>query len=141
MQSVHGGRSNRLADRRHSGQVGAGEAGGIPDPPFSLVPTDVADLGPHDKERVGLRNLDRASPMDENLTGEVRIREASDTDASRIVELFRDIYGSGYVHPRFYDEREIRRMVFDEDTLVLVAEDSKADSRGSVRYRSRNARR
>ncbi|HSH75259.1 MAG TPA: GNAT family N-acetyltransferase [Longimicrobiales bacterium] len=65
--------------------------------------------------------------MDENLTGEVRIREASDTDASRIVELFRDIYGSGYVHPRFYDEREIRRMVFDEDTLVLVAEDSKAD--------------
>jgi ribosomal protein S18 acetylase RimI-like enzyme len=53
----------------------------------------------------------------------VPIREAVSSEAPQIAQLFRDVYGAGYVHPRFYDEREIQRMVFDDDTLVLVAEE------------------
>ena len=54
----------------------------------------------------------------------VRIREAIETEAAAIAELYHAVYGSGYVHPRFYDEHEIKRMVFDEETLVIVAEDT-----------------
>ncbi|MDH3205980.1 MAG: GNAT family N-acetyltransferase [Gemmatimonadota bacterium] len=55
---------------------------------------------------------------------DVHIREAVETEAPQIVELYRAVYGTGYVYARFYDEREITRMVFDEDTLVLIAEDT-----------------
>jgi CRP-like cAMP-binding protein/GNAT superfamily N-acetyltransferase len=54
----------------------------------------------------------------------VRVREAVETDSSRIAELYRTVYGTEYVYARFYDEHEIKRMVFDEETLVLVAEDA-----------------
>jgi len=53
----------------------------------------------------------------------VLIREVVDADAAGIAALYRDVYGDGYVHARFYDEHEIRRMVYDDDTLMLVAED------------------
>lgn len=53
----------------------------------------------------------------------VSIREALETDAPRIAELYHAVYGLGYAHARFYDEHEIKRMIFDEDTLVLVAVD------------------
>lgn len=54
----------------------------------------------------------------------IRIREAVETEASRIAELYHAVYGAGYVHPRFYDEREIKRMIFDENALMLVAEET-----------------
>ncbi len=54
----------------------------------------------------------------------VRVREAVDTDAPRITELYRIVYGTGYVHPRFYDEQEVKRMVHGHDTLMLVAEEA-----------------
>ena len=53
----------------------------------------------------------------------IRIREAVETDAARIAELYHAVYSAGYVHSRFYDQHEIKRMVFDEETLVLVAEE------------------
>lgn len=59
---------------------------------------------------------------------DVLIREAVAAEAPAIAQLYRDVYGSGYVHPRFYDEQEIQRMAFDEDTLVLVAEDPTSGS-------------
>ena len=49
-------------------------------------------------------------------------REAEETDAPAVTELFRAAYGEGYVHPQIYDDREVRRMIFDDATLVLVAE-------------------
>lgn len=56
-------------------------------------------------------------------TQTVSIREAVETDAAVIADLYRAVYGEGYVHPHFYDERAIRKMVYDDDTLMLVAED------------------
>lgn len=53
----------------------------------------------------------------------VEVRESREDDAAAIARLFRDVYGSAYVHPEFYDERQVKRMVFDEDSLILVAED------------------
>lgn len=53
----------------------------------------------------------------------VSIREAVAADAADVSTLYRDVYGEGYVHPRFYDEHEIRKMVYDDDTLMLVAID------------------
>ena len=53
----------------------------------------------------------------------IRIREAVADEAPRIAELYRDVYGMGYAHPRFYDVHEIQKMIFDDDTLVIVAED------------------
>jgi len=49
-------------------------------------------------------------------------READETDASAVTELFRAAYGGGYVHPQIYDEREVRRMIYDDAMLLLVAE-------------------
>jgi GNAT superfamily N-acetyltransferase len=53
-----------------------------------------------------------------------RIREAIASEASLIADLYRAVYGTGYAHTRFYDVHEIQKMVFDDDTLVLVAEDA-----------------
>jgi len=61
--------------------------------------------------------------MAESNPGGVRVREAHETEAAAIAQLYRDVYGLGYVHARFYEEREIRRMILDEDTLLLVAEE------------------
>jgi GNAT superfamily N-acetyltransferase len=40
--------------------------------------------------------------------------------------VYHAAYGDGYVHPRFYDEHEIRKMIYDDDTLMLVAEDDES---------------
>ncbi|MDH3423864.1 MAG: GNAT family N-acetyltransferase, partial [Gemmatimonadota bacterium] len=53
---------------------------------------------------------------------EIRYRDADEADAPAVTELFRTAYGEGYVHPQVYDPREVKRMIYDEDTLVLVAE-------------------
>jgi len=53
----------------------------------------------------------------------IRIREAVADEAPRIADLYRAVYGTGYAHTRFYDVHEIQKMIFDDDTLVLVAED------------------
>ncbi len=53
---------------------------------------------------------------------DVTIRDATEEDAGRIAGLFRAVYGSGYVHPQFYDVHEIKGMIYAENTLVLVAE-------------------
>lgn len=54
----------------------------------------------------------------------IRIREGVADEAPRIADLYRAVYGAGYVHARFYDVHEIQKMIFDDDTLVLVAEDA-----------------
>lgn len=54
----------------------------------------------------------------------ITIREATDLDAPAIRELFLATYGRDYPYSRYYDVSHIIRMVYSEDTLLLVAEDS-----------------
>ena len=54
------------------------------------------------------------------------VREANEDDARAIVDLFRSAYGPDYVHHEFYDQREIRRMIYDDEALVLVAENARS---------------
>lgn len=54
----------------------------------------------------------------------IAIREARELDVEAIREIFLAAYGSNYAYPEFYDLQMLKRMVFDEDTLLLVAEDT-----------------
>ena len=60
--------------------------------------------------------------MVQGASGEILYREAEESDAAAVTELFRTAYGEGYVHPQVYDSREVKRMIFDPDALILVAE-------------------
>jgi CRP-like cAMP-binding protein/GNAT superfamily N-acetyltransferase len=53
---------------------------------------------------------------------DLSFREATEGDAEGIIGLFRAAYGDGYVHPQVYDPVEVKRMIFDDGTLLLVAE-------------------
>lgn len=64
--------------------------------------------------------------MDQVPGDDIRIREANELDAQAIVDLFLRAYGSGYVHPQFYDVRGVTRIIFDERSLVLVATEGKS---------------
>jgi CRP-like cAMP-binding protein/GNAT superfamily N-acetyltransferase len=56
----------------------------------------------------------------------VRVREADESDAAAITDLFRAAYGGGYVHPEVYDTTEVKRMIFQDSSLVLVADDPRS---------------
>ena len=53
----------------------------------------------------------------------ISIREARELDVDGIREIFLATYGSHYAHPEIYDLQVLKKKVFDDDTLVLVAED------------------
>lgn len=63
-----------------------------------------------------------ASTADPNL----RVREAGDDDAQAVCEVFRAVYGEEYSYPAFFDVYRMKKMIFGDDTLVLVAEDTAA---------------
>ncbi len=54
----------------------------------------------------------------------IEVREASETDVTGISDLFHASYGKYYTYPGFYDPQVLKKMVFDDDTLLLVAEDT-----------------
>ena len=54
--------------------------------------------------------------------GDILFRVAEEHDAAAIVDLFRSTYGDGYVHPQIYDHHEVKRMIYDDASLLLVAE-------------------
>ncbi|MDY7096388.1 MAG: GNAT family N-acetyltransferase, partial [Acidobacteriota bacterium] len=56
----------------------------------------------------------------------IRIREAGDEDAQAVCEIFRAVYGGDYTYPHFFDVHQMKKIIFGEDTLVLVAEDTAA---------------
>jgi GNAT superfamily N-acetyltransferase len=56
----------------------------------------------------------------------IEIREAREADIPQIREVFLASYGPDYTYPEFYDERCLKKLVFGDDTLVLVAEDTLA---------------
>jgi len=53
----------------------------------------------------------------------IRIREAREEDVGQIREIFLAVYGSDYPHRELYDELWLKRSVFTDDALILVAED------------------
>jgi CRP-like cAMP-binding protein/GNAT superfamily N-acetyltransferase len=50
------------------------------------------------------------------------IREARDSDAAGIRDLFLAAYGDEYTYPDVYDEQRLKKLIFGEDVLLLVAE-------------------
>jgi GNAT superfamily N-acetyltransferase len=54
----------------------------------------------------------------------ITIREACGADAPAIREIFLTCYGTEYPHPQYYDLAMLTRMIYSDDTLLLVAEDT-----------------
>lgn len=52
------------------------------------------------------------------------VREAKDSDVERIRDLFVSIYGEDYPFPGFYDTHWLKKSVYNDDTLFLVAENN-----------------
>jgi len=52
------------------------------------------------------------------------VREATEQDVTQIRNVFLAIYGKDYSHPQYYDPRLLMKMVFADDILLLVAEDT-----------------
>lgn len=53
----------------------------------------------------------------------IAIREARETDAIPIGEIFLATYGTEYAYPIYYDELGLKKLIFSENTVMLVAED------------------
>ncbi len=56
----------------------------------------------------------------------VEIRPAGESDVSAIQNLFGVCYGDRYSHPEFISAEYLRKMIYTDNSLVLVAEDSDA---------------
>lgn len=54
--------------------------------------------------------------------GQVVVREATEADVAGIRRVFQEAYGGGYAYPGFFDEAWLKRSVFADDILMLVAE-------------------
>src|SRR3974390_1083659 len=53
-------------------------------------------------------------------------REATGRDVSAIREIFLATYGTDYTDPRYYDDALLTRLIYSDDSLLLVAEDTQA---------------
>lgn len=53
----------------------------------------------------------------------IRVREAREEDVGQIREMFIAVYGGDYPHEEVYDELWLKRSIFTDDALILVAED------------------
>ncbi|NNE65388.1 MAG: GNAT family N-acetyltransferase [Pyrinomonadaceae bacterium] len=51
----------------------------------------------------------------------IEVRESTDLDVTGIRDLFIAAYGKNYTYPAYYDLHVLKKMVFDDDTLLLVA--------------------
>ncbi len=56
----------------------------------------------------------------------IRVREAREEDVGQIREIFLAVYGTDYPHRELYDELWLKRSVFTDDALILVAEDTES---------------
>jgi GNAT superfamily N-acetyltransferase len=54
----------------------------------------------------------------------ITVREASNHDVPAIREIFLACYGTDYTDARYYDDQLLTRLVYSEDSLLLVAEES-----------------
>jgi GNAT superfamily N-acetyltransferase len=53
----------------------------------------------------------------------ITIRPAQETDVEGIIEIYLATYGQDYAYPKYYEEFEIKKLIFSDETLMLVAED------------------
>jgi GNAT superfamily N-acetyltransferase len=56
--------------------------------------------------------------------GEVTVREAHEADVPAIMEIYEQVYGSEYPYRSFYDEGWLKRSVYTDDIIMLVAVDA-----------------
>lgn len=56
----------------------------------------------------------------------ITVREADERDIDAIREIFFASYGEHYSYPQFYDLKHLKRMIYGDDTILLVAEDSES---------------
>jgi GNAT superfamily N-acetyltransferase len=56
----------------------------------------------------------------------IAVREATGRDVPAIREVFLASYGTDYSDPRYYDEALLTRLVYSDDSLLLVAEDAES---------------
>jgi CRP-like cAMP-binding protein/GNAT superfamily N-acetyltransferase len=56
----------------------------------------------------------------------ITVREAVGRDVAAIQDIFLASYGTDYTDQRYYDESLLTRLVYSNDSLILVAEDSEA---------------
>jgi GNAT superfamily N-acetyltransferase len=54
----------------------------------------------------------------------ISVREATGRDVAAIREIFLACYGTDYTDPRYYDDALLTRLVYSDDSLLLVAEDA-----------------
>lgn len=54
----------------------------------------------------------------------ITVREATGRDVASIREIFLASYGTDYTDPRYYDDALLTRLVYSDDSLLLVAEDT-----------------
>ena len=54
----------------------------------------------------------------------INIRTAKECDVGQIRDVFVATYGADYAYPQYYDEQYLKKMVFSDDSILLVAEDS-----------------
>jgi GNAT superfamily N-acetyltransferase len=57
----------------------------------------------------------------------ITIREARDTDVRGIIDIYLATYGEDYAYPQYYEDFEIKKLIFSDETLMLVAEDAEAE--------------
>lgn len=65
--------------------------------------------------------------MGEGPTSRVRIRPAEDDDIEGIQALFAVTYGERYSHPEFIAGPYLRKMIYSDNSLLLVAEEASGD--------------
>jgi hypothetical protein len=53
----------------------------------------------------------------------ITIREATGRDVAAIREIFLASYGTDYTDPRYYDDALLTRLIYSDDSLLLMAED------------------
>jgi predicted N-acetyltransferase YhbS len=52
------------------------------------------------------------------------VREATGQDVPAIREIFLASYGTEYTDPRYYDDTLLTKLIYSEDSLLLVAQDT-----------------
>ena len=53
----------------------------------------------------------------------INVREAAEHDVAAIRDIFEACYSGHYAHPGFCETDSLKHAVFDDDVLMLVAED------------------
>ncbi|MCA9068135.1 MAG: GNAT family N-acetyltransferase [Planctomycetaceae bacterium] len=54
----------------------------------------------------------------------IQIRPALETDVEAIRGIFQAVYGQDYAYPQFYEPHSLKKMIFSDETALLVAEDT-----------------